>query len=133
MRRGLVAGMTLLLCIAAVAEGRWEGRNAIRVNVDNMLRIQVAEGATGTGVPFALTYDSAARVTCLVYRTDVSPIGLETCYDRLGRLIEAVDRTRASAHFWSLRYDVGAGPLEINPLALTHMRTQYHVETFYLQ
>jgi hypothetical protein len=121
MKRALIAGMAAFLCVVAVLEGRRESRDAIRVNIENMLRIQVAEGATGTGAPFAITYDAAGRITCLIFRTSAEPIGLQTCYDRMGRLIEAVDQTRPGAHFWSLRYDTGAAPVEINPLALTHL------------
>jgi hypothetical protein len=129
-----VAGfaVVLLIAIAAVWEGRREGRHAVRVNIEQMLRIQTAEGATGTGAAFAITYDASARITCMIFRTPRAPVGLETCYDRVGRLMEALDGTRSGAHFWSLRYDIDAAPIEINPLALVHMRTYYQVVPGYL-
>jgi len=42
---------------------------------------------------------------CLTYRRGANPFAFELCFDRAGRLIEAIDRRTSTRHIASLRAD----------------------------
>jgi hypothetical protein len=80
----------------------------------------------GLSATAALTrgkHPSAYRLTafadCLLYPVGGDPYALELCFDRTGRLIEAIDRhPRDRTRIWSVRYRPSLSPVHRDPAAL---------------
>jgi hypothetical protein len=66
-------------------------------------------------------YRLTAFADCLLYPVDGDPYALELCFDRSGRLIEAIDRhQRSHTRIWSVRYHPSLSPVRRAPAALFH-------------
>jgi hypothetical protein len=108
----------VLVCAVAgalVAVGRWEGDRAAD---------EQAAGARSVFETAGRPVDSEALTayryrfedfTCLLYRADGDPVGLELCYDGEGRLREAFDRRGDDLHVWSLRWNPEDAPARVDP------------------
>ena len=64
-------------------------------------------------------YRLTAFADCLLYSVHGDPYALELCFDRRGRLIEAIDRrTRSHTRISSVRYHPSLSPLRREPQSL---------------
>jgi hypothetical protein len=103
-RRYLVAGAAALVALfVLVLVGRWERGHRARVQVDGMERVLETVGPLDN--PSLTAFRYFGEFQCLVYRRAPVRLALELCFDRQGRLIEAIDRRSGNPHFWSLRDD----------------------------
>lgn len=100
---GLLGALALLAAFVAV--GRWErGRNAAIQN-DHMLAVYRSATAQGLDSPLLDRYRLDLRFDCLLYHPRSRPADVsayELCFDAQGRLVQAIDRSSGSPHFWSL-------------------------------
>ena len=98
-----------VVLVAATALGRFERRRWIDAQVRGMERVQRLVGPLDQR---ALSgYRLQPGFDCLVYRRGGNPFALELCFDRAGRLVEAIDRRQATRHIFSLRADASASTL----------------------
>jgi hypothetical protein len=112
LRRILLAAAVLALAAALLVVGRWERRQQVDGQIRGLERIAAAVGpldqASLTG------YRVEAAFDCLVYRRGRNPYALELCFDRAGRLVEAIDRRTARPHYYSLRAEPSASTVRVD-------------------
>jgi hypothetical protein len=117
MRRLVLTVIATSLIAGALATlGSVEGDHAADRQIRGM-------GAVSKEVDSAPAPPSAFRLTptlyCLLYRRGANPFALELCYDRTGRLEQAIDRRNfVSPTFWDLEYDPARAHHEISPQTL---------------
>jgi hypothetical protein len=89
-----------------VVVGRWERRHEAHREVAGFHIVQRLVG------PLDSSSLSGFRVLpgfdCLTYRRGSNVFALELCFDRSGRVVEAIDRRRFGRRIWSLRFDPSA-------------------------
>lgn len=113
-RRGIA-----LACVAAVlllvALGRWERSRAAEHQLDGMRGIISAISPTGRlDAPSLAAYRVGESVDCLLYRVNRDPVALQVCFDARGRILEAIDRRRASTKYWTLVHDPDAARIRVD-------------------
>jgi hypothetical protein len=119
MRRlALTVIVTSLVAVGLTTLGNVERDHA----ADRQIRGLAAVRREVDSAPVA---PSAFRLTptlyCLLYRRGANPFALELCYDRSGRLEQAIDRRNfVSPTFWDMEYDPARAPREISPRKLSN-------------
>lgn len=97
--------LLLLLLLAAAGAilflGHWEEQRSARSEMAEMKTVLEAVG------PLSTTHATGYRLTdlhCLAYPTPQNRLGLQLCFDGVGRLVETVDRRGAQPVYASLAY-----------------------------
>lgn len=96
----LVVGVVLA---ALVPVGRWEAARRADEQIRGMRTVRAVIGRLDS--PSLSGYRRLSLFDCLTYRRGRNPFALELCFDREGRLIEAIDRRSGDPRIWSLRDD----------------------------
>ena len=124
-RRLLLAACgALALVIVLVLVGRWERRRAIDAQVAGMKRVERLVGRLDQS---ALSgYRRLPAFDCLVYRRGANPFALELCFDRGGRLVEAIDRRQSTRRIYSLRYEPASSPLRVDRREVDSLLRRMH-------
>ena len=114
-RLAVAAALALIVLAALVPVGRWERRRHVDEELRGLAEIQQLVG------PLAGPSLSAYRVSvgfgfdCLLYRRPGNRFALELCFDRQGRLIEAIDRRgRGDPRIASLREEPAASTIRVD-------------------
>lgn len=109
----VLAGAVVAVLVLAVL-GRHE-RATANSHEENGIRATAA--LTDGRKPSA--YRLTAFADCLLYPVQGDPYALELCFDRRGRLIEAIDRhTRSHTRISSVRYHPSLSPIRRDPHSL---------------
>jgi hypothetical protein len=61
------------------------------------------------------------RFNCLLYKRGTDRLALELCFDRDGRLVEAIDRRFGTPKIASLREDPGASTIRVDPAEIVRL------------
>jgi hypothetical protein len=91
----LVVGLGLL--------GRYEGRRHDHDEVARMRHVVALVGRLDNASLDEFRIDIDFKFDCLLYRRGANPAALELCFDRSGRVVEAIDRRTGKSRFASLR------------------------------
>src|SRR5207302_5844593 len=111
-RRRAVQGVTAILILAVlVGVGRWERSRNAHDQIRGMERVRALVGQLDarslSGYRIQPAFD------CLTYRRGANPFALELCFDRTGRLVEAIDRRTETRRISSLRSDPSASTVHV--------------------
>jgi hypothetical protein len=112
-RLALVALAAVAALVALVFIGRWEGRRHARSEIAEMRRTLAAVGPLDNRTLDAYRIDIDSRFDCLIYKRGTDRLALELCFDRKGRLVEAIDRRSGKPKIASLREDPGASTIRV--------------------
>jgi hypothetical protein len=113
VRRVVLVLAALAALAALVLVGRWEGRRHARSEVAAMRRTFDAVGRLDSQSLDAFRIDVDFKFDCLLYRRGANRFALELCFDRTGRLAEAIDRRHAKLKIASLREDPAASTIRV--------------------
>ena len=91
-RLAIAAGLTVAVLVALVPVGRWERNRHVDSVLRGLRRIQALVGPLGQPALSAYRVNVGFGFDCLLYRRGGNRYALELCFDRQGRLIEAIDR-----------------------------------------
>jgi hypothetical protein len=108
----LVGGVVLLVLIVLV--GRWEGRRHERAENAGMRRVLALVGPLDNRSLDAYRIDIDFEFDCLLYRRGSNSVALELCFDRSGRVVEAIDRRSGKARISSLREHPEASTIRVD-------------------
>jgi hypothetical protein len=127
-RAAALASAALAITLGIVLLGRWSADRGDDAQLAGIARILHAVG------PLDGRALDAYRVTpsfdCLLYGTG-HKIGVrELCFDATGGLIEAIDRTRVTPRFWSVRYEPGLATIRVPPARLLDVLRQLGAGAF---
>jgi hypothetical protein len=86
-----------------VLVGRWEGRRHEHAENVAMRRVFDLVGPLANPSLDAYRIDIDFKFDCLIYRRGGNRFALELCFDRSGRLAEAIDRRSGKPKIASLR------------------------------
>jgi hypothetical protein len=113
-RAVLVLAGAVVAVLALAVLGRHERAKANSHEEDG---IRATAALTAGRKPSA--YRLTAFADCLLYPVHGDPYALELCFDRRGRLIEAIDRrTRSHTRISSVRYHPSLSPIRDDPQSL---------------
>jgi hypothetical protein len=113
-RRRVVLGVIAAACLVAV--GRWETHHFEHSETRRIEALwQAQEGRRPT------SYRLAAPIDCLGYPHGRDPFAVELCFDAMGRLVEAVDRSGQSSKLWSVTFVPSAAPVTVPPSRLLQL------------
>jgi hypothetical protein len=107
-----VLGAVVLLAVLVLA-GRWEGSRHERAEIAAMRRTFQRVGPLDNPSLEAYRIDVDFEFDCLLYRRGSNPYALELCFDRSGRLAEAIDRRSGKARIASLREHPQASTIRV--------------------
>jgi hypothetical protein len=110
----LLAAAAVAVLVALVFVGRWEGDRHARAEIRAMQRTFEAVGRLDNPTLDAYRIDIDSRFDCLLYRRGSDRLALELCFDRRGRLVEAIDRRSGKPKIASLREDPGASTIRVD-------------------
>jgi hypothetical protein len=99
-------------CAAVTALGRWEEHHSARVEVARMRKVLEAVGPLATARATGYRLDNPR---CLAYSTPENRLGLQLCFDPVGRLVETVDRRGAQPVYASLNYEPSLSTIRFSP------------------
>ena len=109
----LVAVAVALLAVLVLV-GRWEGRRHERSEISGMRRVFDAVGPLDNPSLDAYRIDIDFEFDCLLYRRGADRFALELCFDRSGRLAEAIDRRGGRLRISSLREHPEASTIRVD-------------------
>jgi hypothetical protein len=92
-RRAAAAAVVAFAAVVVILAGRWEQHRFVAEENRGMRAVLTAVGRLDG--PRISGY-RLGPPDCIAYSTSTSPYGLQLCFDRVGRLVEAVDRRRGS-------------------------------------
>jgi hypothetical protein len=121
-RRALVALVVVAVLVGVVVLGRWERSRNADEQVRGMERVLALVGPLDQ--PALSGYRVQPNFDCLVYRRGANPFALELCFDRSGRLIEAIDRRRDDREIYSLRSDPSASTARVDRAEVDRLLTR---------
>jgi hypothetical protein len=107
-------GAAAVLLVALVLIGRWEGHRHERAEIRGMQRVFDLVGRLDNSSLDAYRIDIDFRFDCLLYRRGADPYALELCFDRSGRLAEAIDRRNDRIKISSLREHPEASTIRVD-------------------
>jgi len=110
----LVGAALAAVVVGLVFLGRWEGRRHERAEIAGMRRVFELVGPLDNRSLSAYRIDIDFEFDCLIYRRGPNRYALELCFDRSGRLAEAIDRRRSKEVIASLREDPGASTIRVS-------------------
>ena len=124
-RRRAIAGAaaTVAFLLALVPIGRWERQRSIDARLTGIQRVRAAIGPSLYG-PNLSGFRIARPVDCLEYRAGSVIFARELCFDIDGRLIEAIDRRRATPKIWSVREEPSVARIDVAPIRLDRLIRQ---------
>ena len=113
-RRALLGLLAILVILVfGLAAGRRESRNETARQLAGIDAVRAAVG------PLAATRINAwrndGRLVCLDYPSNGAPYALQLCFDRGGRLVEAVDRRGPQPVYWSVAYRPALARFTLGP------------------
>jgi hypothetical protein len=111
-RIGTVLAASILVVLALVLLGRWEGERRADSVTERMAETRTLIGPLDS--PELSGYRVLAGFDCLVYRRGDNPFALELCVDGEGRVVETIDRRRLDRRIDSLRDDPDASRLRVD-------------------
>src|SRR5438552_2927869 len=88
----VVLAVAVAVLIALVPLGRWERNRHADSELDGMRRVAALIGPLGGPSLDAYRVDVGFGMDCLLYRRGANRYALELCFDKQGRLVEAIDR-----------------------------------------
>ena len=92
----MVAGIAAVaVLVALIPLGRWEGGRHADSELRGMRRVQAAVGPLDQPSLDAYRVNVGTGFDCLLYKRGTNRFALELCFDKQGRLIEAIDRRGA--------------------------------------
>jgi hypothetical protein len=116
MRRAgpLVLVAVVLAALATlVVVGRWEGRRHARTENRGIAEIRALVGPLDSSS--LDRYRLLTQFSCLLYGRRGNAFALELCIDRIGRVVEAIDRRdRRQPRIFSLREDPSAATVRVD-------------------
>lgn len=114
LRVALFALVVLGVCVPV---GRWQDRRALAAERAKIEHIEALVAPIGSRT--ATAYRLAAY-DCLLYPIGPDPYAIELCFDRSGRLVEAIDRRHVGfpPKVGTLRYDPAGSPILVPPARL---------------
>lgn len=112
LRTALLAGIgVLLVAVVLVVIGRWEESRSARDEMRQMRLVLTAVGDLSRRRP---TGYRVGPPDCLSYATPKNLYGLQVCFDRVGRVIETVDRRPTQPKYASLAYDPALSTIRVD-------------------
>lgn len=115
-----VALLAVLLALLVVV-GRWEERRHARSENRGIARIRALVGPLDRADAYRI---EPGLFNCLLFRRGGNRYALELCFDRQGRVVEAIDRRRYPPTIASLREDHGAAKTRVDPAQVTAILTR---------
>jgi hypothetical protein len=110
----LVALAAVVALVTLLFVGRWEGRRHARSEIAGMRHTLAVVGPLDNRTLDAYRIDIDSRFDCLIYKRGTERLALELCFDRKGRLVEAIDRRSGKPKISSLREDPGASTIRVD-------------------
>jgi len=111
----LAAALALAVLAALVPVGRWERGRHVREELRGLRELQALVGPLGSPSLSAYRVGVGFGFDCLLYRREGNRFALELCFDRQGRLIEAIDRRRrGDPRIASLREEPSASTIRVD-------------------
>jgi hypothetical protein len=106
-RRVLLWGFAAAVAVGlTIIVGRAENAHQARIQSRGFERVIAAAGKKWP--QRSSGYRLTPAFACLLYSKHYDSTALELCFDPKGRVVEAADRRRYPATFWTLRFDPGA-------------------------
>ncbi|HEY3962171.1 MAG TPA: hypothetical protein VGL84_06560 [Gaiellaceae bacterium] len=130
MKRGRIGlAVAIVVLIALIPLGRWEGHRHARHEVAGIRTVMAAIGPIDQADAYRTAIDTGVTsgLDCLAYKRGSNPFALEFCFTLSGRVVEGYDRRGTSPKIWSIREDPGASSIQLDPkklLALVHRLQQ---------
>jgi hypothetical protein len=112
-RIAVIVVAVMAAAIACILIGRWEKQRAVAKEVTGFRTVLGAIGGRIDVV--SLSGWRVGPPDCLAYHDKVQLFAYQLCFDRQGRLIEAVDRRGAQPAYYSLEYEPSLSPLHFSP------------------
>jgi hypothetical protein len=109
-----LVGAGFVVVLGLVFLGRWEGRHHERAEIAGMQRVLDLVGPLDNPSLSAYRIDIDFEFDCLIYRRGSNRYALELCFDRSGRLVEAIDRRRSKEYIASLREHPEASTIRVD-------------------
>ena len=114
-RLAIVAGLAAAILVALVPVGRWERGRHVDSELRGLRRLQALVGPLDQSSLAAYRVNVGFGFDCLLYRRGRNRFALELCFDRQGRLIEAIDRRGAGdPEIASLREEPAASTIRVD-------------------
>ena len=113
-RRALAAAAAaaVVALVALVLVGRHEGSRHADEENRGIERIRRLVGPLDSPPPDL--YRLLPRFSCLLWRRGANRLALELCFDREGRVVEAIDRRSGTPRISSLREDPSAATVRVD-------------------
>lgn len=108
---GLLA--VLVLLAVGVAVGRRESNHETARQLAGIDAVRAAVGPLDSKALDAWRDDG--MLACLDYASGPVPYALQLCFDRSGRLVEAVDRRGPQPVYWSIAYRPALARFSVGP------------------
>ena len=107
---GVAAAVVALVLLVLV--GRHEGSRHADEENRGIARIRRLVGPLDSPPPDL--YRLLPEFSCLLWRRDGNKLALELCFDRDGRVVEAIDRRSGTPRISSLREDPSAATVRVD-------------------
>ena len=111
-RAALVAAAAVVALVLLVLVGRHEGGRHADEENRGIERIRRLVGPLDSPPPDM--YRLLSKFSCLLWRRDGNRRALELCFDREGRVVEAIDRRSGTPRISSLREDPSAATVRVD-------------------
>ncbi len=86
------AAAAVAILVALIPIGRWEASRHADSELAGMRRVLAAVGPLDQPLLDAYRVNVGTGFDCLLYKRGANRFALELCFDKQGRLIEAIDR-----------------------------------------
>ena len=110
----VLVAVAVALLVVLVLVGRWEGRRHERSEIAGMRRVFDVVGPLDNPSLDAYRIDIDFEFDCLLYRRGSDRFALELCFDRSGRLAEAIDRRGGRLRISSQREHPEASTIRVD-------------------
>lgn len=104
----------LAALVALIPVGRWESRRHAAQEIRGIRTVLAEIGQFDQPALDAYRLGVGPGMDCLLYRRGANPFALEFCFDRQGRVIEAIDRRGSSPRIWSIREEPSASNVRVD-------------------
>ena len=111
-RVALGAAAAVVVLVLLVLVGRWEGRRHADRENRGIERIRRLVGPLDSPPPDM--FRLLPKFSCLLWRRGANALALELCFDRDGRVVEAIDRRSGTPRISSLREDPSAATVRVD-------------------
>lgn len=111
-RAALVAAAAVVVLAVLVLVGRHEGSRHADEENRGIERVRRLVGPLDSPPPDM--YRLLPKFSCLLWKRDGKQLALELCFDREGRVVEAIDRRGATPRISSLREDPSAATVRVD-------------------